>query len=412
MEDSINFIKLKTIKGVCMKAFWFLPLVFLCVVAESQQFAVEILSKNAILINADTGVVLFEKNAREKVFPASTTKIATALYTLEKMGKDLEKPFVASAKALAKIDPKIKVAKDYNSPSFLLETDGTDFDLKKGEVLPLKSLLYALMLISGNDCANVIAEGVEGNIPVFMQNLNLYLKNLGCKDTNFCNPHGLHHPNHVTSAYDLALITQKALKIPVFKEVVSTTSYEIPKTNKHEPRTIKLFNRLMVSGKHYYPPAIGVKTGFHAIAHYNLVAAAKKGDRTLIAVLMGSKKAHHRYLDAKKLFERAFSEKKLTKTLFVKNSPFKVKIEDGKELLIASLPKDFVFEYYPSEETGYKAFIKWNDFTLPLEKGTMVGELQLKSENGTILQKESLYAENEVHKKFFSKIRDFCKKLF
>jgi D-alanyl-D-alanine carboxypeptidase (penicillin-binding protein 5/6) len=119
-----------------------------------------------------------------------------------------------------------------------------------------------------------------------MTQLNDYVKRLGCTSTTFYNPHGLHHPKQQTTAYDLAVITQDALKNPVFREMVATVRYTRPKTNKQEPSTLVQTNRLLRTGPFYYPKAIGVKTGYYSLAGNNLVAAAKDGERTLIAVVL------------------------------------------------------------------------------------------------------------------------------
>src|SRR6185437_6437502 len=143
-----------------------------------------------------------------------------------------------------------------------------------GEEMPLKEYLYGMMVRSGNDAANVIAEYVSGSIPTFMQELNDYLKQIGCLNTTFCNPHGLHHPDHKTTAFDMALLTREAMKNPVFREIVSTVRHKRPKTNKRPAAVLVQTNRIIKSGtQYYYPKAIGVKTGYHSRAQNTLVAA-------------------------------------------------------------------------------------------------------------------------------------------
>src|SRR5690606_27597099 len=127
-------------------------------------------------------------------------------------------------------------------PSYWLESDGTMMHLKVGEMVTLDALLHGMMLVSGNDAANVVAEHIEGSVPQFMDSLNEYLQSIGCKNTKYSNPHGLTHHEHWSTAYDLAVMTRKALKIPKFREIVSTLVYTKPKTNKQPQSELRLTN--------------------------------------------------------------------------------------------------------------------------------------------------------------------------
>ena len=392
--------------------FYILIFIFFVFSLFSKPLEIDLFAKNAILIDAKTKKILFEKRAFEKAYPASITKIATALYVLDQKKELLDEYVKATEEALYIIDSDKKKANNYRFPAYYLEPDGTSFDLKKGEIIKLNTLLYALMLISGNDAANVIAENISGTIPLFMKELNSYITNLGCKDTFFLNPHGLHHPDHKTTAYDMAVVTQRAMQIPKFRHIVSTLSYTTSKTNRQNRKEIKQYNRLMKEGKYYYPFATGVKTGYHSLANYNLVAAAEYKDRSLIAVLLGGEKAEYRYIDAKRLFDKAFAEEKQNKTIFDKNKTFLAKIDGAKSSLEAYLIKDFIYNYYPSEEGDIKAYIVWGDLRLPIKKDQLVGYIELKDESNALLQKEPIYSKEDVKKKFFRSIKDFILKMF
>lgn len=385
--------------------FFFLPICFI----TAQPLQVDLFSKNAILINAETSAILYEKKSSEKAYPASITKIATALYVLDQKKQLLDEIAKASPDALHCISSGKKLEK---ASPYWLESGGSSFGLISGEEISFKTLLYGLMLVSGNDCANVIAESSSGNISVFMKELNDYLKALGCKNTNFCNPHGLHHKDHFTTAADMAIITRKALSIPQFRQIVSTLSYTTAKTNKHKRREISQCNRLLRKGKHHYPYAIGVKTGFHSSAGYNLVAAATHGNRTLIAVLLGGEKNDYRYIDAKHLFDAAFSEEKVKKEIFEDNKIFLASIDGAKDNLQAYLKNGLDYEYYPAEECCYKVMIKWDDLKLPIKKDAKVGQVQLVSQEGYILASSSLHAKEKVSKSFSFMLKDFFKKIF
>lgn len=263
---------------------------------------VKVQAHSAIVMNAKNGMILFEKNGHLPSHPASLTKIATALFVLE-LNKDMNSLIRVSKEAL-----EIK-AKNNRATSWSLEPDGTMMGLHVDELVSLEALLHGLLLVSGNDAANVIAQEIGGSIPKFMEQLQEYLINLGCQNTQFNNPHGLTHPTHLTTAYDLALITAKALAIPKFRQIVSTLSYLKPATNKQPQSVIKLSNLLLQPNSCcYYKKAIGVKTGYTQSAGYNFVTAAENAGLTVIATLLGCPNEESRYRDAKQLFEEIYSK--------------------------------------------------------------------------------------------------------
>ena len=267
------------------------------------------------------------------------------------------------------------------------------------------------MLSSGNDAANVIAQFVSGSIEQFMQDLNNFFKEKGIKETRFNNPHGLHHPEHYTTAFDMALITKEAMKKPLFREIVKTIHYTRPETNKQPATTLVQSNRLLRRGSFFYPKAVGVKTGYHSKAGYTLVGAAEQDGRLLIAVVLGCTEMNKRFKDVIALFEAAFAEKKVSRTLFSKQyDTFTIQVTGSKSPLIATLSEDLKMDYFPSEEPIFKAFLKWNQMSLPIKEGQVVGEIQLKTDQGTIL-KHSLFASSEVQMTAFFKIIRMYRKM-
>lgn len=366
---------------------------------------VDISAEAAILINADTGVILFEKNAHEPCFPASTTKIATALYLLEEKSLPLEKTVSVSAEALRK-----KTAT--NAASYLLAGDGTSMGLVKGEVLSVESLLHGLLLASANDAANVLAEAVSPSIPHFMAELNAYLKSIGCLQTQFQNPHGYHDPQHSTTAFDLALIAERAFQIATFREIVAKSMYTVPASNKRLERPLKQFNRLLSPGKYYYPKAIGGKTGFHSHAGWCITSAASHEGRTLIAVLLGCPQNANRFLDSRALFEAAFAEQKLLRLLVPIDEVYKKMIPGAKNELRAALTRDLVISFYPSEEQALRAFIHWTLPNLPIAKGQKVGEIRVLDPRGALIRSEDLVAKEPVLPSFFFAFKNWLKNIF
>jgi D-alanyl-D-alanine carboxypeptidase (penicillin-binding protein 5/6) len=354
-------------------------------------------AEEAILMNARTGQILFEKNAQKPAYPASTTKIATALLALYKFREKLDTVFVAEKEALASITPQAKLQSHYRSPPYWLETDSTHIGIKRGEEMKLSDLLYALLVASANDAANVIAQGVGGSIPQFVDEMNAYLKHIGCKNTHFNNPSGLHHPEHVTTAYDLAVMTRKGLQDPLFRRMVASSRYTFPKTNLEYERTLIQSNRLLKQGEYQYKKALGVKTGTTQAAGKNLVAAAQDGDRILIAVALGYRSAKGEprtelYRDVTKMFETAFQEQKVQRILLPSGEQKKITRLIGRRSLKTYLADPLVYAYYPSEEVAIKASIQWEVPPLPIAVNDRVGKIHILDEQERILHAVPLYA--------------------
>lgn len=364
----------------------------------SEPLKIEVNSDSAILMNAETGAILFQKNAYTQYHPASITKVATALLALKKEHDALDNLLTAEADCLASITEEARKRSNYTLPAYWQIPGGTHIGLKKGEKMSLRDLLYGLLVVSGNDAANVISHHVSGSIPAFMDELNAYLKELGCKHTKFYNPHGLYHPEHLTCAYDMAIITQEALKIPVFREIVSSVRFKRPKTNMQEAVPLLQSNRLLRQGPYHYPKAIGVKTGYHSQAKHTLVAAAKQPDgRTLIAVMMHCKDRGGILKDAINLFEAAFNQPKIQRKLLKEGKQkFQLELLGGAQVLQTCLKESVTVEYYMAEDPNIKCFLTWKNLTLPVKKNQIVGELQLVDGLNETIKRVPLYAENDV----------------
>lgn len=224
----------------------------------------KVYSEAAILMDMKTGRILYDKNIHEKLYPASTTKIMTAIVALENGGLN---SIVTAGKDAAAVEP-------------------SKIGLKAGEKIKLKYLLYALMVDSANDAAVAIADYVGGSVKGFAKLMNRKAQMLGCKDTHFANPNGLPDRSHYTSAYDLAIMTKYAMKNPVFKKLVSTVNYKIPATNKSNARSLTNHNKMLLHSPYYYPGCIGVKTGYTVASRHTLVSAAVRGNKRYIAVIL------------------------------------------------------------------------------------------------------------------------------
>ncbi|MCX6987876.1 MAG: D-alanyl-D-alanine carboxypeptidase [Chlamydiae bacterium] len=361
----------------------------------SRPLKCEISAPYAILINADTGRILYEKNARVPTCPASTTKIGTALYSLHLKGDRLEDRVIISANAVATVAPSLR--RGGKHPSYRLEVGGSHMNLKPGESIPFNTLLYGLLVSSSNDAANAIAEYTSGSVAEFMQGMNRYLRSIGCEHTHFQNPHGLPDPDHVTTAYDLAQIALFAMKHPFFSNAVQLKRYVRPKTNKQEESVLLQSNALLKQGKFFYPYAIGIKTGYTVAAGSNLVAAAENGGRKVIAVVLNCTDSTQRYRSCIDLFEAAFNEVKVERKLFSKEYDSFFCILDGAtSRLEGVLLRDISLEYYPSEASELSATCHWYKKELPIKKGDQVGEIQVMNASGKCLLTEAVLAKNHV----------------
>ncbi len=262
---------------------------------------------NNILMDAETGNVLFEKNGYSKIYPASTTKVLTAILVLENLS--LEEKVVASQKAINSVPIGSSV-----------------MGIKQGEIFSVENLLYGLILPSGNDAAIVLAEAVSGNVDNFVTLMNSKASEIGCLNTHFSNPHGFYDEYHYSTPYDMALILKYAMKYDEFRKIAQTKSWELPITNKTDTtRILKNNNRLL--DKNYsifYPYALGGKTGYTIESRGTYIGYAKKDDKLLIVGNFdGSQNINGknaRFLDAISLCDYGFlnydKEKIVSKDLF------------------------------------------------------------------------------------------------
>lgn len=246
---------------------------------------------SAILIEESSGMVIFEKNADQLMFPASTTKIMTTL--LGVLAGDMNDTVTVNATALT---------------AEVTSSDSASMGLKEGEELSFRDLLYATMIRSANDGANVIAEHISGSVPNFVDLMNQAAEVYGMTSTHFANPHGLQDDTHYTTARDLAILAREAMKNDTFRDIAQTTSYTMPKTNLHAARSYNKGYDIMDSGDDdYYPYATGIKTGTTNTAGYCFVGSATKDGVNLIAVVLYSGRSN-RWRDTRKLFEYGFSQ--------------------------------------------------------------------------------------------------------
>lgn len=250
--------------------------------------APDIVGECAILIEPNTGTVLYEKDPNKKMYPASITKIMTALLTLEHC--DMNETVVYSKKNIES-----------------LTAEDSNIQCKVGEKMKVKDCLYALMLSSANEAATALAEHISGNTEEFAKLMNARAKKAGAKNTHFANPNGLHNENHYVTAYDMAMIMKDAIKYPAFLDIIHSTTYTIPANNKRtEPFTSYQRHMMIYPTSQYYDAdVIGGKTGYTDQAGKTLVTYAKRGDVSLISVVLKSN-GDVVFEDTKKLLDYGF----------------------------------------------------------------------------------------------------------
>ena len=245
---------------------------------------------SAILVEAGTGEVIFEKNADAIIYPASTTKILTTYLGL--MLNDPDRIVTVSAAAM-----------DVPSDSSLIP-------LSIGEQVRLEDVMYATMLMSGNEGANVIAETVAGSIFNFVNLMNNAAQSFGCISTHFANPHGYHDENHYSTAREMCMIARIAMKNETFRDIVRRDSYEMPDDNIYSRRNLKTNNQFIngQSSSTYYPEGIGIKTGNTRAAGYCYVGAAERNGVTLISCVYHASSDTARYTDTIRLMDYGFTQ--------------------------------------------------------------------------------------------------------
>lgn len=389
-----------------MQVIFFIFLFFSTHSLSCESLKMDVKAESAILINGKTGRILFAKNASKEQFPASTTKVATAIFAIERGQGILDQKFVASLDAIRTVSPAEKRRDNYGKyPSHWLESDASHVGIKLGEEIPFRDLLYGLMLASGDDAANVIAEHFgNGSVVHFTQEMNEKLRSIGCTHTHFCNPHGLHHPEHVTTAKDMAVLCQYAMKNELFRKIVRTLSYERQATNKQPKTTYLQGNKLIRKGQFYYPLAVGIKTGWHSKGLSSLVAAAEKDGRLLIAVLLRNEERADMFRDVKTLFEKAFSQKKIEKTLLNAGMQSFERGIEGAEKPVCTYTKEALrVSYYPAEEPAYRCHLIWDKVKLPIDAGQKVGEIQLFADQD-LMHTIPLYAQGRVERSFLGQV--------
>jgi len=340
----------------------FFALVFLMINLLNQSaYAINLSASSAILVDGVNGEVIYEKNADRKMPMASTTKIMTAICTIENINTNM--PITVDDRAVG--------------------VEGSSVYLCHNEKITIKELLYCMMLNSGNDAATALAIAVGGSVENFSDLMNKTAKRIGANSTNFVNPSGLYDENHYTTARDLAKITSYAMKNPLFCDIVKTKEMTISAGNVAGKRYLKNHNKLLWQ----YEDCIGVKTGYTKKCGRCLVSAAKKDMTSLIAVTLN---APDDWNDHKSLFDYGFSRLKnniisldgqYAMTYSVDGCDVALCFEDSLETTLDASLVDIKYETFPAN--------------LPINQGERLGIARLMY-NGTQIDTSPLISRDQI----------------
>ena len=342
---------------------------------------------SSILIEAQSGKIIYEDNAYEKRAMASITKIMTTLLTIE--SGNLDEPFVVDSEAI--------------------KAEGTSMGLKEGDIVTRRALCYGMMLPSGNDAANAAAVSVAGDIDSFIKLMNERAKEIGMVNTNFVTPSGLDADGHYTTAYDMALLTREALNNRIFADICKLETATLEYGNSPYRRTLSNSNKMLKM----YDGAIGVKTGFTDNARRTLVSAATRNGVTLICVTLSDPDD---WKDHTALLDYGFSKVSM-QTVTDNLGKFNLSVVGGTcDSVIATKSKDFKLTVIDGV-LEYETQVLASKFLYaPINCGDVVGEVRYLSD-GEVLCSVPLVATDSVdsltiEKNIVEKIIDYIKNIF
>ena len=356
--------------------------------ADTTENDFQIYSSGSVLIDAKTGKILLQKDMNKKLYPASTTKILTAILAIENL--NLDSKLTASRSAV------MAIPSGYSNAG-----------IKAGESLSVSDLLEMFLIHSANEVGYIFAEEISGSIDSFANLMNQKASELGCTNTHFTNPSGIHDVNHYSTAYDMALIAKYCMQNETFRNIVNKKSCKFSATDLYpEERYFKNTNSLLdPSNRYYYEYAIGIKTGFTTQAKNCLIAGAQKNGIELIAVMLGAEATENgqsgRYIDAKNLFDFGFENYEVKQFLQEGTKIAEIKIKNAtKETqtlnLLAKTSLSATFESSFNISSLNPSIKIEENITAPIAKDKILGKISYDIDG--ITYETDLIAENDVIK--------------
>ncbi len=333
-------------------------------------------SKSAILIEKDTGEILYEKKSNDRLPPASMTKIMTLILIME-----------ALENGKIKLDEKVRVSE------YAASMGGSQIFLEAGEEMTVEDLLKGVAVASGNDASVALAERIAGSEKAFVQKMNEKAKNLGLKNTHFVNTTGLPADNHYSTAHDMAMMAKELLK---YEEITKYTSIYEDYLRKGTEDEFWLVNTNKLVK--FYKGVDGLKTGYTSEAKYCLTATAKREDMRVIAVAMGADTTKKRNTDISKMLDYAFSQYN-TKPVYERHQTIddlKLLRAEDEKIEIVTEDKVSLLIKNGEEISDMEEVIEYDkNLTLPIKKGQQVGTLKVKV-NGKVVSETPLVVQQNV----------------
>ena len=355
----------------------------------------DIQAKAALLVDANTGAIVYAKNEHQELYPASLTKIMTALLVVE-----------AIDKGQLSLDQEVTASSTIES----LDTDGSTANIKPGEIMTVEQLLYCMLVVSANEACVILAEAVSGSVDAFVDQMNEKAQALGCENTHFVNPTGLHDSQHYTSAWDLYLITKEALTHKDFVRISDTGDITLPATNLHEARALHSTNYLISvwrSRGYINKNAHGIKTGSTSEAGHCLVSSAAKGSLSFISVVLGCDRLTLEdgeirtmsFYETNRLFQWGFDNFSYKTILTADEYPKEVAVSLSKIDHVTVHPARDVEILMPNdlepEDLERTITLNSDPVEAPITTGDKLGTIQL-SYQGTVYATEDLLALKDV----------------
>ena len=345
-------------------------------------------AKASLIIEENSGKVIYDDNSNIQNYPASVTKILTAILTLENC--ELTETVTVSKTAISNIPSGYVIA-----PLFV------------GEQMSVEDLLYALMLKSANDAAYVLAEHVGGTVEGFSEMMNKKAEELGCKNSHFVNPNGIHNSNHYTTAYDMYLIARYAMKNEEFVKIVSTYQHALSATNKYSKndRIMKNTNAFVNPSSRYYDENVkGIKTGTTLQAGNCLITSTSKNGFDVITVILGAKTSESKFSETKKMFNYVFDNYEFTqihkKGDVIKNIEVEKATKETKSLNLVISDDIKAINNIKIKAEEIEPEISLNDEIIaPISKGQELGTIKYTVDG--LEYNAKLLAENDVIKKTY-----------
>lgn len=388
-----------------MKKNWFLPLLLaLALILPGTAMALDDPNPAAtavILVDGDNREVLYGLNMHEHRFPASITKVMTALLVLE----DVER-------GLLNLDQVIVASETYRTG---LSADGSTQNIRPGEELTVRELLYCTLVASANEACNILAEAASGSVSAFVDRMNDRARELGMENTHFANTHGLHNANHYTTAYDIWLMCEEAMTHRLFREISSAVSHTVPATNLSKERTFYSTNALLTAYRYpgyTYRYAIGIKTGSTPEAGQCLVSAAVKNKRTFYCVILGAENVtredktidRQSFSESSRLLEWGFQNFSRKTILNAAEPQAEMPVELSQKVSYVALKPAVSLEATLANDIDIEALVFdsvlfYDAVDAPVAEGAVLGRITVSSEDGEIIYGEvDLIAVNAVER--------------